>query len=84
MAMMHSGDMIDLKEIRGLKVDKHSTGGVGDKTTSCLDRCWRPAALKSQKCRTGLGYTGGTLDKLESIEGFNCYLDEKGLYPPGQ
>lgn len=94
LAMAHSGDMLDLSPVVPIAIDKHSTGGVGDKTSLVVApiaaACGLPVGKMSGR---GLGFSGGTLDKLESIPGFRCdlsteeflrQLDEIGIVLTGQ
>ena len=81
LAMAHSGDMIDLSPIEGIKIDKHSTGGVGDKTSMIVGPIAASNGVKIAKMSgKGLGHTGGTIDKLDSIPGFKTVLSEKAFF----
>lgn len=77
-SMLKSGDVLDLSNVKGIVVDKHSTGGIGDKVTLILAPLLASLDIKIAKMSgRGLGYTGGTIDKLESIPGFNVNLKEE-------
>lgn len=80
-SMAHSGDMLDLSHIDGITADKHSTGGVGDKTSLVVAPICASLGIKMAKMSgRGLGHTGGTIDKLESIEGYNTSIDTDGFF----
>lgn len=80
-SMAKSGDMLDLSPINGITADKHSTGGVGDKTSLVVAPICASLGIKMAKMSgRGLGHTGGTIDKLESIEGYNTSIDTDAFF----
>ena len=80
-SMAHSGDTLDLSAINGITADKHSTGGVGDKTSLIVAPICSSLGIKMAKMSgRGLGHTGGTIDKLESIKGFNVSLETDDFF----
>ena len=80
-SMAKSGDMLDLSSIDGITADKHSTGGVGDKTSLIVAPICASLGIKMAKMSgRGLGHTGGTIDKLESIKGFNVSLETEDFF----